>query len=399
MIFLLYPTHRPMSSALSPYRQLLHTINKAFANILERGYIMQKETNRTDEFFLGAVTHSGFTTSFKSVIESEGYFTYILKGGAGTGKSSLMKRIEKELPEGDRTLYHCSSDPASLDAVVLDDYKVIVVDGTAPHTFDPDIPAIKQVIVNLGDFWDEGKLASHKDEVIAAMALNKSYLARSGRYVCALSDICFDTYSLGCEALDIHSIKELASRIGKRLITGRGSGSGKISERQLSAVTMDGFKTYSKTLFDRSRVCLFNDDCFAASAVLFDELAALASSKGYDVILCVSQLLGSDVTEHLIIPELDTAFVSLNKLGDIERTGRAVNLTKYYDPELMTLKAPRLKLNRTAARTLMDEAAKTLALAKAAHDDIEKYYIAAMDFAKLDKSASKLIAKIKKRKV
>ena len=366
--------------------------------IMKRGITMQKENTVRDEFFLGAVTANGFTTSFDKVIANGDYFTYILKGGAGTGKSSLMKKIESELDEGSRAVYHCSSDPNSLDAVVLDDYKAIIVDGTAPHTFDPCLPGIGQVIVNLGEFWNESELVTNKDEIISAMKLNKSYLARGGRYVRALSDICFDTYSLAGEALDVSGIKELAARIAKRVITGKGGGKGELSQKQLSAVTMEGFKTYSETLLKHSRVYSFSDDCFAASGALFDELAACASSKGYDVLVCVSQLLNDDVTEHLIIPELDVAFVSVNKLTDTPHSGRAVNLSRYYDSELMALKAPRLRLNRSAARTLMDEAAKTLTLAKAAHDDIEKYYISAMDFTALDKLTKKLVTRIKKRK-
>ncbi|MCR5817026.1 MAG: ATPase [Ruminococcus sp.] len=353
---------------------------------------------KTNEYFLGCVTRGGFTTSFKSLIDKEGWFTYILKGGAGTGKSTLMKRIYKELDSGSRALFHCSSDPDSLDAVVLDDYKTIVVDGTAPHTFDPDLPAIKQVIVNLGDCWNEESLQKSADGIKKAVALNRSYLGRSGRYVCALSDICFDTYSLGSEALDRGGIKALAERIEKRVITGKGTGSGEIGVRQLSAVTMEGFKTYADTLLSCGRVYRFTDDSFAASAMLLDELAQYASARGYDVILCVTQLLGCDVTEHIIIPELDAAFMSVNKLTDIGRTGRAVNLSKYYDEQMMTQKAPRLRLNRSAARTLTDEAAKTLTLAKQAHDEIEKYYISAMDFSAIDRVGDRLIAKIADRK-
>ena len=358
---------------------------------------MSDNKRRTDEFFLGAVTRGGFYTSFGSLIRKEGWFTYILKGGAGTGKSTLMKRIDRELCEGKRALFHCSSDPASLDAVVLDDYKTIIVDGTAPHTFDPEVPAISQTIVNLGDYWNEDELIKNADKVRKAMALNKSYLARSGRYVCALSDICFDTYSLGCEALDRAGIKALANRIERRVITGKGSGSGELSVRQVSAVTMEGLKTYSSTLLSCGRVYRFTDEYFAAGALLLDELAACASSKGYDVYVCVTQLLGCDVTEHIIIPELDTAFVTVNKLGGIERTGRSVNLTKYYDESLMTLKAPRLRLNRSAARTLTDEAARTLTLAKQAHDEIERYYISAMDFKALDKAGGELVERIRSR--
>ncbi|MBR1750457.1 MAG: ATPase [Ruminococcus sp.] len=359
---------------------------------------MGKTQPRLDEYFLGAVTPGGFSTEFSKVMNEDGYFTFILKGGAGTGKSSLMKRIAAELP-GDKELYHCSSDPESLDAVVVKDKKVIVVDGTAPHTFDPEVPAIKQVIVNLGDFWNEKKLLSGSEAVLDAMKLNRSYMGRAKRYVCALTDICFDTYSLGSEALDLSGIKALASRLCARVITGKGSGTGKTRIRQLSAVTMQGLKTYEQTIENCTKVYRFSDEYFAASSHLFDELAAKAAAKGYDVIVCPTQLLSNDVTEHIIIPELDLAFVSVNKLkGDIG-TGRTTSLAKYYDESLMTLKAPRLKLNRTASKTLLDEAAKTLTLAKQSHDEIEKYYIAAMDFKRLDKAADKLIERIAKRKV
>ena len=50
-----------------------------------------------EKFFLGGVTPSGFSTQLTELVCSRQYFTYILKGGAGTGKSSLMNRIFPEL--------------------------------------------------------------------------------------------------------------------------------------------------------------------------------------------------------------------------------------------------------------------------------------------------------------
>lgn len=63
-------------------------------------------------YFLGCSTPDGFLTHLKDDISSESYITYIIKGGPGTGKSSMMKKIANELlcydtPE----LYYCSSDP------------------------------------------------------------------------------------------------------------------------------------------------------------------------------------------------------------------------------------------------------------------------------------------------
>ena len=47
------------------------------------------------EFFLGGISLNGFKTHFDEEIKKPYNFTYILKGGAGTGKSTLMKSVAK----------------------------------------------------------------------------------------------------------------------------------------------------------------------------------------------------------------------------------------------------------------------------------------------------------------
>ena len=86
----------------------------------------------SEKYFLGAMTQNGFSTEFGKIMADKEYFTFILKGGAGTGKSSLMKKIAAEFePTEDVTRFYCSSDPASLDAIVLHTSKAIICDGTA----------------------------------------------------------------------------------------------------------------------------------------------------------------------------------------------------------------------------------------------------------------------------
>ena len=49
----------------------------------------------SEKYFLGAMTQNGFSTEFGKIMADKEYFTFILKGGAGTGKSSLMKKIAR----------------------------------------------------------------------------------------------------------------------------------------------------------------------------------------------------------------------------------------------------------------------------------------------------------------
>lgn len=88
------------------------------------------------KYFLGANTPSGFVSRFDHLYDpDDGWFAYILKGGPGTGKSTLMKRAAKEACSAQikTELIYCSSDPHSLDAVIFPEIKVCIVDGTAPH--------------------------------------------------------------------------------------------------------------------------------------------------------------------------------------------------------------------------------------------------------------------------
>ncbi|MBO7151913.1 MAG: hypothetical protein J6V77_03650 [Clostridia bacterium] len=47
-----------------------------------------------ERYFLGSNTHSGFAGFYDEVTDNINR-VYLLKGGAGTGKSSLMKKVLK----------------------------------------------------------------------------------------------------------------------------------------------------------------------------------------------------------------------------------------------------------------------------------------------------------------
>ncbi|MBC8546753.1 hypothetical protein H8711_07370 [Clostridiaceae bacterium NSJ-31] len=90
----------------------------------------------TVEFFLGANTPQGFVSRFDQLADPEdGWRKFVIKGGPGTGKSSLMKKLAAELSgRCDRMeLIHCSSDVDSLDAVIVHNIKASIADGTPPH--------------------------------------------------------------------------------------------------------------------------------------------------------------------------------------------------------------------------------------------------------------------------
>ena len=96
-------------------------------------------------YFLGGNTPTGFYSLYHQLSEPERLRAlYIIKGGQGCGKSTLMRRVERHAQaaglETQQVL--CSGDPDSLDALILPQLGAALVDGTAP-----------QGVVSKGHFW------------------------------------------------------------------------------------------------------------------------------------------------------------------------------------------------------------------------------------------------------
>ena len=92
------------------------------------------------QYFLGANSPSGFYSLYHELLPAEqARSIYILQGGPGCGKSTLMRRVAALAEEAGETVEYilCSGDPDSLDAIVLPQKQIALVDGTAPQGVVP----------------------------------------------------------------------------------------------------------------------------------------------------------------------------------------------------------------------------------------------------------------------
>ena len=119
------------------------------------------------KIFLAANSPSGFVSFFDELYNPyRNCRAYIIKGGPGTGKSSFMKYIAvKAADRGyEAVLCPCSSDPDSLDGLIIKDLKTVIIDGTAPHTVEPVYPGACEEIINLGVFWNGDALYKNAEK-------------------------------------------------------------------------------------------------------------------------------------------------------------------------------------------------------------------------------------------
>lgn len=92
--------------------------------------------NTIKNLFPGGNTSKGFYSFYRYILkQNEARRIFCIKGGPGTGKSSLMKKIGSYFYDKgyDIEYHHCSSDNNSLDGVVIKPLNVALLDGTAPH--------------------------------------------------------------------------------------------------------------------------------------------------------------------------------------------------------------------------------------------------------------------------
>lgn len=104
--------------------------------------------------FFGASTPDGAVNYIDNLTETL-KARYFIKGRAGTGKSTFLKRVAREANEKgfDTEIYYCGFDKASLDMVIVPQLDFCVFDSTAPHEMFPQ-SSRDQIL----DFYEESGL-------------------------------------------------------------------------------------------------------------------------------------------------------------------------------------------------------------------------------------------------
>lgn len=352
---------------------------------------------KISKYFLGETTPYGFRTDFGKTISAEGYYTYILKGGPGTGKSGLMKRIALKFSDTDDIeLYYCSSDPDSLDAVVLKNHRAIVVDGTAPHMFDAAYPGISQTILNLGECWDCEVLRDSAREIRLAADENALWHARCNRYVTALAAINSDIYSIGKDAVNLEKLEGFLERTAKKLLPKKFGDTQEFSFKKLSALTLGGYR--SQPLDNFTQVYVLGDPFFAVSDLLLQRIAERAASLGLEVTVSVCSLFKESVFEQVLLPKLGIAFCTSNFSNHYTDNDAAkINCLRFYNLKGISAKKQRLAFSKKASTELQSEAVACLNKAKDVHDILENYYIKAMDFGAVTAISDRITREISSR--
>ena len=346
------------------------------------------------QYFLGANAPGGFFSLYDQLLPPEqAQVIYILKGGPGCGKSTLMRRIGGWAGEAglETECILCSGDPDSLDAVILPGLGAAIVDGTAPHVVEPKYPGAVERYVNMGDCYDGEALRPLKGEIMDCMRGYKGCYQRAYRCLGAAAEIMEDQRSALCTELLSQKLAKRAAGILSRELPRRASARpGQVKQRFLGAVTHQGTVClYGTAQAQCDKIYILSDSCGLAHELLLPLLTG-AVERGFDVVACPDPM-APDRLAHLLIPQLELAFLTaLPGCSFPEKPYRCIRLEAAADEELLRRNRPRLRFAKKVSAALVEEAVSSLSQAKAMHDDLEGIYNPHVNFALVEEFAQKL---------
>lgn len=343
------------------------------------------------KMFAGGNSSRGFYSLFDHMFSGEIEQIFLLKGGPGTGKSTLMQRLaQRAAAEGwPVELFFCSSDPDSLDGIVLPAQRAGVVDATAPHIQDPILPGCREEIINLGDNWDSSVLRQAKDEIAALTKANKAAYARAYRYLRAAEEMEGLWAQINSQYVHAAGISQTAGTLLQEVSLKLGAAPAR-RERHLfaSAITPVGLVSHIGELaasYPQRWVLRWEPGTGIQD--VFENLIHAARLAGVYMEIFHRPLL-PDQIEHVLFPELGIAVLSEGEFTSPGLSGRVVDLRTLRRQDQVPQRV------KDFHRELLEGAVQELAEAKAVHDELEKIYVSALDFARAEAVGQDLAIRI-----
>lgn len=362
---------------------------------------MREGNNMSEQhYFACGNTAKGFRNLFETNLNDLKKI-YILKGGPGTGKSTLMKKVGKKYVDKgyEVEFIHCSSDPDSLDGVIVRKLGFGIVDGTAPHVIEPRTVGAIEEYINLGIAWNIKELESNVESI---KALQKEI---AGCYPKA--------YQSFSEALQIHDrweriyienmnfekANKLTESVCQMLLEGTPKyEKGTIKHRFFGGSTPYGPIDYVETLIDQIENRFFiKGRPGTGKSTMLKKILAKAEQLNLDVEvyhcgfdpdsldMLIFRQLGVcifDSTEpHLYQPTRNGDW-----LIDMYKELVKVGTDESHEEQILKIKKEYKEINKKGIGYL--------AKAKNLHDELEQYYIHATDYNVIEGITNDLLNKL-----
>ena len=325
--------------------------------------------------FAAVNSGGGFVSYFPQVFGNERIKKrYVIKGGPGTGKSSFMRRVAEyaEARGRDVEYYRCSSDPASLDGIIVD-RTVAVFDGTAPHVYEPRLIGVQDNIVNLCEFWDHRRLEGLYGEISRLSEQRGVAYSKVYGYLSAAERMKGINDALTSSALDREKMRVAAERLLRQI----GRGDAAFSEYAIvNAIGMSGL-THISSFEKRAKRLYLVSDGYGLGWSFLSEIVKGGAEKRARALISYDPLEPKK-PDGVYFPDEGVAF--LLDIGHCPDGAVKVNMSRFINEGKLLGVKSEYRRNRRMCDNLIGCAISALAEAGRYHFELEDVYKSCMDF-------------------
>jgi hypothetical protein len=337
---------------------------------------------QSKHYFLGGNTADGFKSLYDSLVSYEkGDFLWVIKGGAGCGKSGFMRMIGAAAERKGLEVEYipCSGDPDSLDGVYIPNLKTAYMDGTAPHIADAKLTAVNSTYLDLGSFYDLDGVAEHKQELEELDKEIKKQYEKAYALIAGAGALRRGWLGSLAKPSELESAAKRVDGIIKRELGTRYRGGGEITRRFLSAITCLGLFSLPDTALALCDRFYTLESRIGLSAAMLERIAQSAYSCGFEVFLCPDPLT-PELPEAVLVPAVNLGFISSDSALSAVPESRRIHLDSKGETATQRKKRSELARYEKTVAALKGEAVTALAQAKALHDELERVYNPYVDF-------------------
>ena len=339
---------------------------------------MAKKHFMSRGLFAASNSAEGFKNYYDKVFDRKKLErVYIIKGGPGTGKSRFMRDAAEYSEKRGYSVeyYNCSSDPDSLDGIIIDG-RIALLDGTAPHAVEPEIPGARDEIINLGEFWDGIKLAQRYSEIVSLCEAKNACYAKGYRYLSGCGELAGINRSLVLPAIKSEKLMNYVTRLVSTFPKGDGFS-------QIPAL-VDSVGMKGRVRYDTYEKCAeklyYVVDWYSTAHVFLSAIITCAQRN--DIPLKVSyDPINPERPDCVYFCNSGASFVATEPEDAASAEGVRINMKRFVDKEKIDEVKREFKYNQRFYEALLSSACDSFAEAGEAHFKLENIYVSCMDFS------------------